>query len=102
MKIFIDRYIPEINKTRTDTFEVDKSELKGKTVMSLLNYLSKEQDCTLAYYHHSVCDHGICGRCSVMLNGKVCLSCITPIEELDEIYIAPVASRTPVRDLVTK
>ena len=102
MKILIDRYIPETGSMRTDTFEVDKAVLAGKTVMSLLNYLSENCDPTLAYYHHSVCDHGICGRCTVTVNGKVCLACVTPVGEPEELHLAPVATRTPVRDLVTK
>lgn len=102
MEILIDRYIPETGKIRTDTFKVDKAVLAGKTVMSLLNYLSQNHDPTLAYYHHSVCDHGICGRCAVTVNGKACLACVTPVEELEELHLAPVAARTPVRDLVTK
>lgn len=102
MKILIDRYDPESKEKRTDTFEVEKELLAGKTVMSLLDYISAHCDPTIAYYHHSVCDHGICGRCAMSVNGKVRLACITPVEEFEELHLAPVAARTAVRDLVTK
>jgi len=102
MKVLIDRYDPESGEKRTDTFEVEEALLSGKTVMSLLDYLSTCCDPTIAYYHHSVCDHGICGRCALTVNGKVRLACITPVEEFSELHLAPVAARTLVRDLVTK
>ena len=76
--------------------------MAGKTIMALLDYLSTHCDPTIAYYHHSVCDHGICGRCALTVNGKVQLACITPVEEFEELHLAPVAARTLIRDLVTK
>ena len=69
--------------------------------MSLLGYLTTHMDPTIAYYHHSVCDHGICGRCTMQVNGKICLACITSVAGMNEVRIAPVPSRTCVRDLVT-
>lgn len=102
MKILIDRYDPESGEKWTDTFEVERELLTGKTIMSLLDYLSTHFDPTIAYYHHSVCDHGICGRCALTVNGRVRLACLTTVEEFGELHLAPAASRTLVRDLVTK
>ena len=102
MKILIDRYDPDTGASRTEAFEVETAACDGMTVMGLLNYISLHCDATLAYYHHSVCDHGICGRCALSVNGQVCLACITPVKGYEELHLSPVSGRTVVRDLVTK
>lgn len=102
MKIYIDRYDPETQRKWTENFDIDESVLEGKTVMSLLNYISLNFDSSIAYYSHSVCDHGICGRCLISLNGKTSLACLTPVSGLKEIRLSPVPTRRLVRDLVTK
>lgn len=102
MKIWIDRYNPDTAETRTDAFTVADEACEGLTVMGLLGYLSQRCDPTLAYYHHSVCDHGICGRCSLSVNGKVRLACITPVRGISELRLSPAPGRTVVRDLVTR
>ena len=102
MKVLVDRYDTENGEKRTDTFEVPESACEGMTVMGLLGYLALHCDPTIAYYHHSVCDHGICGRCTLSVNGKTRLACITPLEGLKEVRLAPAPGRTVVRDLVAR
>lgn len=102
MKVLIDRYDPDTQIKKTDEFIIEDAVCDGMTVMSLLNYIALHIDHTLAYYRHSVCDHGICGRCILEVNGKVQLACITPIKGCGQIHLAPVSSRTLIRDLVTK
>lgn len=100
MKIMIERYDPDQDRHWTQAFALEDSQCRGMTVMALLERLSR-LDPTLGYYHHSVCDHGICGRCAVQVNGKVGLACITPVGEGQELHLAPVPGRTVVHDLVT-
>lgn len=102
MKIQIDRYDPDSGISRTDVFELSQEICEGKTVMGLLEYLSSHCDPTLAYYHHSVCDHGICGRCALSVNGRTKLACITPVKPYEELHLSPAPGRGVVRDLVTR
>ena len=72
------------------------------TVMDVLDYIRRNLDHTLAYYRHSSCNQGICGRCAVRLNGKVVLACAALLEPgTASIALAP-ANGTVVRDLVTR
>ena len=74
-----------------------------RTVMDVLDYISLHLDPSLAYYKHSACDHGICGRCSVSINGKTRLACIEVVNRAAGcLFLAPVPGREPVRDLVTR
>ncbi|MCI8857189.1 MAG: succinate dehydrogenase [Clostridiaceae bacterium] len=102
MKVLVDRYDPDSGEKRTDEFEVAESACEGMTVMGLLSYLALHCDPTIAYYHHSVCDHGICGRCTLSVNGKARLACITPVAGLGKVHLAPAPGRAVVRDLVTR
>ncbi|MCC8060933.1 MAG: succinate dehydrogenase [Clostridiales bacterium] len=101
MKVSIDRYDPDTKEKKTDVFMLDDEICQGMTVMSLLNYLSVHCDTTIAYYHHSVCDHGICGRCSLLVNERVKLACVTAVADYEELRLGPVPGRRIVRDLVT-
>lgn len=101
MIVQIDRYEPESGKKRTDSFEVPLTNHR-MTVMDVLEYITLHFDPSVAYYHHSVCDHGICGRCSLRVNGKTALACLTVANDFDALHLAPAPGRTVVRDLVTK
>lgn len=102
MKVLIDRYDPDTGKKWTAEFMVEDSVCEGLTVMALLDYLSLHRDPTLAYYQHSVCDHGICGRCALSVNGKTRLACITTAAGNGTLHLAPAPGRTVVRDLATR
>ena len=62
------------------------------TVQDFLRLLSKTDAPELVYYDHSCCGRGICGRCALILNGKKCLACITPLPNESEITIEPVGN----------
>lgn len=101
MNVTIHRFDPDSGAKWTDHYEVP-TEGKSLTVMDILDYISSHSDPTLAYYKHSACNHGICGRCSVRINGKVRLACITLAGDYEELELAPVPGRTVVRDLVVR
>ncbi|WP_209341486.1 2Fe-2S iron-sulfur cluster-binding protein [Flavonifractor sp. AGMB03687] len=101
MTVKIDRYDPESGRMWTDSFELPTLE-RRMTVMDVLEYITLHLDPTVAYYHHSVCDHGICGRCTLKVNGKNALACLTVVNDLTELHLGPAAGRTVVRDLVTR
>ncbi len=72
----------------------------GTTVMDILDYIYENLDGSLAYYRHSRCNQGICGRCAVKLDGKTVLACTAVVDtEKDSITLSP-AGKDVVRDLV--
>ncbi|MCC8027106.1 MAG: succinate dehydrogenase [Clostridium sp.] len=100
MTVLIDRFDPDSQEQRTDSFEVPETENRSMTVMDVLEYITLHFDPSVAYYHHSVCDHGICGRCAVCVNGKTKLACITLANEYQSLHLSPAAGKKVVRDLV--
>lgn len=101
MKVRIHRFDPETNTKSLVTYEV-KVNAQSMTVMDVLDDILVNQDSTLAFYKHSVCNHGICGRCSLLVNGVIKLACITQIDPTGELELAPMPKRHLIRDLVTK
>jgi succinate dehydrogenase/fumarate reductase-like Fe-S protein len=101
MEVFIHRYNPDTGDKWIDSFEVPTEE-KSMTVMDVLEYISANLDNTLGYYKHSVCNHGICGRCSLSINGRTRLACIELANNYDTLTLGPVPSRKLIRDLVTR
>jgi len=78
------------------TYEVPLTE--GMTVLDVLDYIYENIDGSLAYYDHAACRHGICGGCTLVVNGKTCLACQTPVYE--DIIIEPPSKFKRIRDLV--
>ena len=99
MTVLIERYDPDKNEKWTASYEVETDGV-CMTVMDILDTISENQDPSLAYYKHSVCNHGICGRCALMVNGRPGLACIERIEGGDTLRLAPLQGKTVVRDLV--
>lgn len=83
-----------------DEFEVN--EIPGMSVMDVLDYIYSTLDPSLSYYSHSRCEHGICTRCIVRVNGKNCLACETLIPAKGEITIEPINVDKVVKDLVAR
>ena len=100
MKITVKRFDPDQNKSWEQTYEISEK-IEHMTVMDLLDYISEHVDSSLAYYKHSVCNHGICGRCALSVNGKTRLACVERLEGCSEILLAPTPGHTVIRDLVT-
>jgi len=69
------------------------------TVMDALDYILLHHDSSLAYYRHSACDHGICGRCLLKVNSTPTLACTYTVGDVPELIIEPKNSNI-VRDLV--
>ncbi len=100
MDVKVLRYAPESGKEACFV-KYDVPALPDWTVMDVLDYISEHLDSTLAYYRHSACDHGICGRCAVKVNGKTVLACTTEVGEYAELVLEPRAGQI-VRDIAVK
>ncbi|MCP4754038.1 MAG: hypothetical protein GY866_24400 [Proteobacteria bacterium] len=77
-------------------------EKAGLSVMDALDYIHLHLDPSLAYYSHSRCNHGICVRCSVKINGRNGLACETLLPVEGDIAIGPVNRDSVIKDLVCK
>lgn len=103
MNIQIYRYDSTKNEEAYyDNFEIEIPKDKNITVMDLLDYITLEIDPTISYYKHSVCNHGICGRCLLLVNSVPKLSCICVVNDYDTIKLDPMKSRKVIKDLVTE
>jgi succinate dehydrogenase/fumarate reductase-like Fe-S protein len=79
-------------------YEVPVPTGEGWTIEDLLDFIAERLDPSLAYYRHSLCRQGICGRCAVRANGVAVLACSHPAEG-EELLLEPAGVRV-VRDLV--
>ena len=98
-KFKIYRYDPDSGENpRYDTFEIDLDKC-GPMVLDALIKAKSEQDASLTFRRS--CREGICGSCSMNLNGKNGLACTTAIEDLSgEITITPLPHMEVIKDLV--
>jgi len=98
MKIKVYRNDPDMGEApHYDNFDVPAK--ADWSVMDVLDYIAEHFDSSLGYYRHSACDHGICGRCTLKVNGKATLACTCEVGTADEMTLDPRAG-TIVRDLV--
>ena len=93
------RWDPESGQNpRYDTFEVDLDQC-GPMVLDALIKIKNEIDPTLTFRRS--CREGICGSCSMNMNGKNGLACTTAMDELSgEVRITPLPHMDVVKDLV--
>ena len=93
------RYDPDSGENpRYDTFEVDLDSC-GPMVLDALIKIKSEQDSTLTFRRS--CREGICGSCSMNMDGKNGLACTTAIEDLKgEVRITPLPHMDVIKDLV--
>ena len=98
-KFKIYRYDPDSGANpRYDTFEIDLDDC-GPMVLDALIKIKNEVDPTLTFRRS--CREGICGSCSMNLNGKNGLACTTAIGDLKgEIRITPLPHMEVIKDLV--
>ncbi|MFQ5710853.1 MAG: 2Fe-2S iron-sulfur cluster-binding protein [Candidatus Geothermarchaeales archaeon] len=97
VKIRILRFTPSVDKEpHHQTYGVPI--VSGMSVLDVLDYIYNNLDSTLAYYSHAACHRGICGRCTLLINGKASLACQTAISE--DTTIEPLPKIKVVRDLV--
>jgi succinate dehydrogenase / fumarate reductase iron-sulfur subunit len=98
-KFKIYRWNPESGENpRYDTFEIDLDDC-GPMVLDALIKIKNEVDPTLTFRRS--CREGICGSCSMNMNGRNGLACTTAMEDLKgEIRITPLPHMEVVKDLV--
>jgi succinate dehydrogenase / fumarate reductase iron-sulfur subunit len=83
---------------RYDTFELDLDAC-GPMVLDALIKIKNEIDPTLTFRRS--CREGICGSCSMNMNGANGLACTTAIEDLKgEVRITPLPHMQVIKDLV--
>ena len=98
-KIIVYRYDPDCGENpRTDTYEVDLDTC-GPMVLDALIKIKNEIDSSLTFRRS--CREGICGSCSMNINGTNTLACTKSIEECKgDIKIYPLPHLPVVKDLV--
>ncbi len=72
-------------------------------ILDILTHIKNEMDGTLSYRRS--CRHGICGICSVKVNGKAILACKENVLQLVETYgttltIEPLSIKRALKDLI--
>lgn len=72
--------------------------VEGMSVQNILTFIYENLDPSLGFY--SCCDRGVCGRCTMMINGKPALSCTTLVQ--GDLHLDPLRGRMLIRDLVVK
>lgn len=96
------RFDPEDAAKRNphvDTFEVDLDKC-GPMVLDLLIKIKGEQDSSLTFRRS--CREGICGSCSMNINGTNTLACTKSISDCkDVIKIYPLPHMPIIKDLVS-
>jgi fumarate reductase iron-sulfur subunit len=98
LKISILRFDPnDPNDTpKMQTYEVE--EAPGMTLYIVLNQIREHQDNALMF--DFVCRAGICGSCSMLVNGRPTLACRTLTSKLgEEITLAPLPLFELIKDL---
>ncbi len=83
---------------RLDSYEIDMSAC-GPMVLDALIKIKNEIDTTVTFRRS--CREGICGSCSMNIDGTNTLACIKPIEEISgEVKIYPLPHMAVIKDLV--
>ena len=83
---------------RTDTYEIDMDQC-GPMVLDALIKIKNEVDQTLTFRRS--CREGICGSCSMNIDGLNTLACLKPIEDVKgDVKINPLPHMPVVKDLV--
>jgi len=94
------RYDPATGKNPcTDTFDVDMDNC-GPMVLDALLKIKDEVDSSVALRRS--CREGICGSCSMNIDGRNTLACTKPIAEIDgDVTIYPLPHQPVIKDLIS-
>lgn len=94
------RYDPATGENpRTDTYQVDLDRC-GPMVLDALLTIKNEIDSTLSLRRS--CREGICGSCSMNIDGRNTLACTKPITEIKgDIKVYPLPHQPVIKDLVS-
>lgn len=82
-------------------FQVYRHEPKPhETVLEALKEIRDQQDPSLSFRYS--CREAVCGSCSVVINGRICLACRTQVQGLgsDEVVIEPLPNLEIQKDLI--
>jgi len=91
------RYDPDVDEIPYQkTYEVPF--YRGLSVLNVLIYIYENIDPGLGFY--SNCDRGVCGRCTMTINGRSALACTTLVA--GNLELAPLHGRRLVRDLIVE
>ncbi len=93
------RWDPDAGENpRTDLYEIDLDAC-GPMVLDALIKIKNEVDSTLTFRRS--CREGICGSCSMNIDGTNTLACLKPIQEVKgTVRIYPLPHMAVVKDLV--
>ncbi len=98
-KVTVYRYEPENGENpRADTYEVDMDNC-GPMILDVLIKIKNEIDPTLSFRRS--CREGICGSCSMNINGSNTLACTKAVDDYKgDLKIYPLPHMPVVKDLV--
>lgn len=98
-KVSIYRYNPDsVKNPKLDIYEIDVTKC-GPMILDILIKIKDEIDSTLTFRRS--CREGVCGSCSMNIDGVNTLACITPIKKTSsKIKIYPLPHMNVVKDLV--
>jgi succinate dehydrogenase / fumarate reductase iron-sulfur subunit len=83
---------------RLDTYEINFNSI-GPMVLDTLLYIKNEIDPTLTFRRS--CREGVCGSCSMNIDGVNTLACICPNDTIKgDVYIYPLPHLPVIKDLV--
>ena len=92
------RYNPDTKSNPyTDTYLLNKENF-GPMALDVLIYIKSKIDPTLTFRRS--CREGICGSCSMNINGTNNLACITDISNEKKLKINPLPHMPVIKDLV--
>ena len=99
-KFLVYRYDPETGENpHVDTFEIDLDDC-GPMILDALLKIKNEVDATLSLRRS--CREGICGSCSMNIDGRNTLACTAAIADYDgDIAVYPLPHQPVVKDLVS-
>ena len=98
----IRRYDPDTKRGWIQDYQFDAGRILR--FVDLLRRINEEQDPTLTW--SSSCEHGQCGSCTIIVNGKPLLACELLVENAVKYFgtkifsIAPLNVAPVIRDLV--
>ncbi len=100
LEVIIKRFDLEGRRLEAHTYKVKGN--RFTTVLDALLSIKSEQDSSLAVRYS--CRMGICGSCSMVVNGRPSLACETPLLDTakeDRIEVEPMRAHPLLKDLVT-
>ena len=84
------------NNPSIDKYHLDKSKI-GPMVLDAIIHIKNNIDPTLTFRRS--CREGICGSCSMNINGTNTLACLTPLEK-KEYDVYPLPHMSVIKDLI--